>query len=260
MKTAAAKRAATYLADAWQIGTVLQDLPEEVRPKTAADGYQIQAALAKALEVEIGGWKIGCTSEYAQKLLKTNGPFAGRVLAPRLFASGSVLPGLAYQLRGLEGEFAFVLGRDLKPRKRPYTRAEVKAAVAELRPAIEVVDSRFADWMSVGTPCLIADMGCNAALIVGKPVKRWRSLDLTKAKARMKVDGKTVGQGVGGDALGDPLLALTWLANFLRTGDGLKAGQVVSTGTCTGFHQAEPKAEVTAEFGKLGKVKLKLAA
>lgn len=260
MKKAAVGRAAAYLADAWQIGNPLAGLPEEIRPKTAADGYRVQAALAKELDVAIGGWKIGCTSEYAQKLLNAKGPFAGRVLAPRMFASGATLPGRAYHLRGLEGEFAFVLGRDLKPRKRPYSRAEVTAAVAELRPAIELVDSRFIDWKAVGAPCLIADMGCNAALIVGKPVPRWRSLDLTKAKARMKVGGKVVGQGVGGDALGDPLLALTWLANHLRQGEGLQMGQIVSTGTCTGFHQAEAKAEVVADFGKLGKVKLKLAA
>jgi 2-keto-4-pentenoate hydratase len=258
MKKAGVDRAVELLADAWQIGNALPALPEECRPKTAKDGMQVQDALVRQLGIEVGGWKIGCTSEYAQKLLKTKGPFAGRVLAPRIFASGITLPGSAYRMRGLEGEFAFVLGKDLKPRKRPYTRSEVRAAVVEVRPAIELVDSRFADWMSVSTPCLIADLACNAALVVGPPMKRWKTIDLTKAAVRMKVDGKVVGEGKGADALGDPFLALAWLANELRTREGLKAGQIVSTGTCTGFHKAEPAAKVEADFGNLGKVSFTL--
>lgn len=254
MKKAELNRAVAILTDAWQIGNPITALPEECCPKTAKAGMQLQDALAKELGFEVGGWKIGCTSEYAQKLLKTKEPIAGRVFAARIFASGATLPGSAYRMRGLEGEFAFVLGKDLKPRKRPYSRSEVRAAVAEVRPAVELVDSRFLDWLAVSTPCLIADMGCNAALVVGAPVKRWKTIDLAKAGVRMKVDGKVVGEGKGADALGDPFLALAWLANELRTRQGLKAGQVVSTGTCTGFYKAEPAAKVEADFGRLGKV------
>jgi 2-keto-4-pentenoate hydratase len=258
MKKAELSRVVAILADAWQIGNPIIAFPEECCPRTARDGMQIQDALVRELGVAVGGWKIGCTSEYARKLLRTKGPIAGRVLAPRIFASGASLPGSAYRMRGLEGEFAFVLGKDLKPRKRPYTRSEVRAAVAEVRPAVELVDSRFLDWLSVSTPCLIADMGCNAALVLGNPIKRWKTTDLTKAAVRMKVDGKVVGEGKGGDALGDPFLALAWLANQQRTRDGLKAGQVVTTGTCTGFHKAEPAAKVEADFGRLGKVSFTL--
>ncbi len=258
MKKAQVDRAVEILADAWRIGNPIQALPEECCPKNAKEGMQLQDALTEELGLEVNGWKIGCTSEYAQKLLKTDGPFAGRIFLTRTFLSGVTLPGSAYRMRGLEGEFAFVLGRNLKPRKKPYSRAEVRAAVAEVRPAIELVDSRFLDWMTVSTPCLIADMACNAALVVGEPIKRWKSTDLTKAAVRMKVDGKVVGKGTGAEALGDPLLALTWLANELRTREGLKAGQVISTGTCTGFYKAEMAAKVVGDFGKLGKVSFKL--
>lgn len=254
MKKKALQQAVASLADAWQVGNLLTALREECRPKTVADGMQLQDALADELGFEIGGWKVGCTSDYAQKLLKTDGPFAGRIFAARINRNGATLPGLAYKLRGLEGEFAFVLGKDLKPRKKPYTRAEVREAVAELRPAVEVIDSRFVDWLAVNTPSLIADMGCNAAMVVGEPVKGWKKIDLLKATAKMKVNGKVVGSGKGADALGDPLLALTWLANLLRERSGLKAGQIVSTGTCTGFFKAPEKAKVVADFGKLGKV------
>lgn len=258
MKKVNIQRAVDIFADAWRIGNPIQALPEECCPKNAKEGMQIQDALVEELGLEVNGWKIGCTSEYAQKLLKADGPFAGRVFLTRTFLSGVKLPGSAYRMRGLEGEFAFVLGKSLRPRKKPYTPAEVRAAVAEVRPAIELVDSRFLDWMTVSTPCLIADMGCNAALVVGEPIKKWKSTDFTKAAVKMKVDGKVVGKGKGGDALGDPLLALTWLANELRSSEGLKAGQVVSTGTCTGFYKAEMAAKVQADFGKLGKVSFTL--
>lgn len=256
MKKQEVERAVAYLADAWEVGNLIEQLPEECRPKTAKEGMQVQDALADYFGFDVGGWKIGCTSEYAQKLLKTDGPFAGRIFAARVNRSGIKLSGLIYKMRGLEGEFAFVLGKDLKPRKRPYTRAEVRDAVMELRPAIEIVDSRFKDWLAVTTPHLIADMGCNAALILGEPIKGWKKIDLTKAAAKMKVDGKVVGSGKGADVLGDPLLALAWLANFMRDRGGLQAGQIISTGTCTGFYKAPEKAKVVADFGKLGKVKL----
>lgn len=260
MKKEALTRAVAWLAEAWRMGVPLRELPEGYRPKTAAEGMQLQDALARELDYEVGGWKIGCSSKYAQKLLKTRGPFAGRVFAARIYASGATLPGSAYSLRGLEGEFAFVLARDLRPRKRPYSRAEIVAAVGELRPAIEVVDSRFEDWMAVNTACLVADMGCNGGLVIGAPVPRWRAIDLRKAAVRMRVNGKTVGEGTGAAALDDPLLALTWLANHLRRRQGLKAGQVIATGTCTGFHRAGPADRVTADFGRLGKVTLRFAA
>src|SRR5688572_29717189 len=102
MKKKALARAAAILADAWQIGTPRSELPAECRPKTAAEGMQLQDALAEALGFEVGGWKIGCTSDYAQKLLKTDGPFAGRVFGPRINRSGVTLPGQAYKMRGLE--------------------------------------------------------------------------------------------------------------------------------------------------------------
>lgn len=260
MKQEALARAVAWLAEAWRMGTPLPALPDGHRPRTAAEGMRLQDALAKELEFEVGGWKVGCSSKYAQKLLKTRGPFAGRVFAARIYDSGATLPGAAYHLRGLEGEFAFVLARDLKPRRRAYTRAEVAAAVGALRPAIEVVDSRFTDWMKVNTASLIADMGCNGALVLGAPVARWRTLDLRKVPARMAVNGTTVGEGTGAAALGDPLLSLTWLANLLRRRHGLKAGQVIATGTCTGFHRAGPTDEVAAEFGRLGTVRLRFAA
>lgn len=249
-----AKAAADLLAVVWEGGAPLPELPEHCRPRGAADGYRIQDLLTERLGFAVGGWKIGCTSAAARKILKARGPFAGRIFAGRIFDSGTTVPAAAYPMRGLEGEFAFRLGKPLPRRKRAYSLAEVTGAVGSLHLAIEIVDSRYADWLKVGTPSLIADQGSNGALVLGPPVPRWRRLRLDTQPARMLVNGRTVGEGSGADCLGHPLKALTWLANLLRMRGGLAAGEIVSTGTCTGFHRAAPGDRVRAEFGRLGAV------
>jgi 2-keto-4-pentenoate hydratase len=151
---------------------------------------------------------------------------------------------------------AFVLAKDLKPRKKPYTRAEVAAAVGDLHPAIEIIDSRYTDWLKVTLPELVADLGANGALIVGPAAKGWRRRDLAALGVTMRAGGKVVGKGKGGDALGHPLEALRWLANNPATKAGLAAGEIVTTGTCTGFYRAQAGDKVSCDFGPLGKVSL----
>jgi 2-keto-4-pentenoate hydratase len=259
MKAERTNEAVGLLAEAWQIGIKLPELPERCRPRSAAEAYRVQDLLAEELGFPVGGWKIGCTSAAARKILKSRGPFAGRVFATRIFESGATLPDSAYPMRGLEGEFAFRLKSALPPRKRAYTQAEVTAAIGSLHPAIEIVDSRYADWLKVGVPSLIADQGCNGALVLGTAVPRWRQLNLEKAAVKMLINGRVVGEGSGADCLGHPVKALTWLANLLRTRRGIAAGAVVSTGTCSGFQRAEPGDAVRADFGRIGAVEVKFA-
>jgi 2-keto-4-pentenoate hydratase len=248
--------AAGFLAECWRMGQTLPELPESCRPRNLTEAYKLQALLAADLGFERAGWKIGCTSAAARAILKSDGPFAGRVFLARCHPSGSRIASAQYRMRGLEGEFAFVLGKDLRPRKKPYTRADVLAAVEDLHPAIEIVDSRYTDWLKVTLPELVADMGSNGALIVGAPAKNWRRKNLAEIAVTMKAAGKIVGKGKGGDALGHPLDALAWLANNPIVPEGLEAGEIVSTGTCTGLHRAGPDDKVAADFGALGKVEL----
>ena len=256
MKAEHTKEAAHLLAGAWQIGLLLPELPAPCRPRNAAEAYRIQDQRAEELDFPVGGWKIGCTSAAARKILKSRGPFAGRVFSTRMFESGISLPDTAYPMRGLEGEFAFRMKTALPRRKRAYSPAEVTAAVGSLHLAIEIVDSRFEDWLKVGVQSIIADQGSNGALILGPAVPRWRQLKLDQTAVKMVVDGKTVGQGTGADCMGHPLKALTWLANLLRQRGGLAAGAIVSTGTCSGFHRAARGASARAEFGRLGSVEV----
>jgi 2-keto-4-pentenoate hydratase len=154
-----------------------------------------------------------------------------------------------------EAEFAFRMGRDLPPRPQPYSVDEVLAAVATLHPAIEVPDSRFDDFTIVGAPQLIADNACAHQFVLGPAAETdWRALDLVEHRA-IGAAGELTREGKGASVLGDPRVALAWLANELSgLGLTLKAGEVVTTGTCLVPLPIQPGIDVSMDFGALGRV------
>lgn len=238
----------------------LEAFPPTCRPLSFEDGHAIQEAFVQVWSVPVVGYKIGCTSEAAQKLLGSPGPFPGRIFAPVLLKSPAKVAAKAFHRLGIEPEFAFTLGRDLPARPAEYTREEVSAAVAALHGAIEIIDSRWIDWLKAGVASIVADNGANGGLILGPAVSDWRRIDLPKAKAVLRFDDKFVAEGTGAEVLGHPLDALVWLANHLSArGYGLKAGDAVTTGTVANVHFAEPGMQVTADFGPIGKVELRFS-
>ena len=161
-------------------------------------------------------------------------------------------------MRVAEPEFAFRMAGDLPPRPVPYTRQEVLDAVASLHPAIEIPDSRFSDFVSAGAAQIIADNACAHLFVLGAPTSsNWRALDLVEQKPVIQLRGKTF-IGHGKNVLGDPLIALTWLANELRQlGVPLRAGQVVTTGTCHPPLPIQSGDVMEADFGAIGKVSVR---
>src|SRR6185295_2108974 len=105
---------------------------------------------------------------------------------------------------------------DLAPRADAFGVGEVLDAVASLHPAIEVPDSRYHDFTSVGEAQLIADNACAHYFVLGEAAPdTWRSLDLAEHVVRARIEGKPDRQGKGANVLGDPRAALTWLVNEL---------------------------------------------
>ena len=235
----------------------LEAFPPSCRPETFADGHAVQEAFVKAWSAPVAGYKIGCTSLEAQKMLGSPGPFPGRVFAPVLLKSPARVAAKAFHRLGIEPEFAFTMSRDLPARPAPYTREEVAEAVAAVHGAIELVDSRWTDWIKAGIASIVADNGANGGLVLGPAVTDWRGIDLAKAKATLRFDDKLIAEGTGAAVLGNPLEALTWLANHLSArGYGLKAGDAVTTGTVASINFAEPGMHVTVDFGALGTVEV----
>ncbi len=133
------------------------------------------------------------------------------------------------------------------------------AAAATLHPAIELPDSRFADFVGAGEAQLIADNACAHLFVLGEATSAdWRALDLVEAQAAITLRGEQY-LGHGRNVLGDPRIALAWLANELRgLGVTLRAGEVVTTGTCNIPLPIAAGDHFAADFGVLGKVSVDL--
>jgi 2-keto-4-pentenoate hydratase len=250
---------AKYLADARSNRRRLAELPAEARPQDISEAYECQNALvSRLLDVHGGkiiGYKIACTNKIAQELLHT-GPFHGKLFSASSFESPAKINPDHFFMRVMEAEFAFQMARDLPPRSEPFSRDEVAEAIGAVVPGIEIVDSRFDEWTKVGAESLIADNACHGAWVKGREIRDWRKLDLA-GPVQLFVNGKLNQSGSGAAVLGHPLNALHWLAEDLRArGDGLKAGEFITTGVTTDIYLAQRGDHVRAEFGQTGTVEL----
>ena len=133
----------------------------------------------------------------------------------------------------------------------PLTRATAADAVASVHASIEVVDDRYADYTTLGTPTLIADDFFNFGCVLGPAVTAWRDLDLAAIGGRMAINGEVVGEGRGADILGHPLEALVWLStNAAARGRPLRAGQFVTLGSLVATKWVAAGDEVRIEVGR----------
>lgn len=245
----------------WQAGEVVPELPAGLRPTTRAEGYRAQAFLERCSSQPLFGWKIAATSTAGQAHIGVDQPLAGRLLAERIRAPGASVSVTGNRMRVCEPEFAFRINRDLPPRAESYTVAQVMDAVGDLHLALELPDSRFSDFARVGGPSLIADNACTYDLVVGPAVTAdWRAIDLACHAVHAHVAGRYERTGTGANVLGDPRIALTWLANELSAlGLTLGSGETVTTGTCMVPLEIQPGDRVTADFGALGSIAIEIA-
>jgi 2-keto-4-pentenoate hydratase len=247
--------ASSVLVKHWRDGTKLDVLEQRLRPQSRADGYAIQAALETQSLGKLFGWKIAATSEAGQRHINVAGPLAGRIMSDTVIADGGTAPMKGNEMRVGEPEFAFRMGRDLPPRAAPYSVDEVLAAVDSLHPAIEIPDSRFTDFAGAGEAQLIADNACAHLFVLGAATPaNWRVTDLVEERPQITLPGQRY-LGHGKNVLGDPRVALAWLANELRgLGLTLRAGEVVTTGTCHPPLPIQAGDHLAVDFGVLGKV------
>jgi 2-keto-4-pentenoate hydratase len=224
--------AARTLHGHWRAGTKLANLDAPMRPRDRA-----------------------ATSEAGQKHINVDGPMAGRILPETVIPDGGTAAMAGNEMRVVEPEFAFRMQADLPPRPVAYTVREVLDAVDTLHPAIEIPDSRFRDFVDAGAAQIIADNACAHLFVLGRPAKSdWRGLDLVEERPVVTLREKQF-TGYGKNVLGDPRIALTWLANELRQlGLTLRAGEVVTTGTCHPPLPIQSGDLFEADFGSLGRV------
>lgn len=180
-------------------------------------GLSMDAAYATAAEVirlrdePRVGFKIGVTSKAVQEMLGIDAPTWGTLTEPMRGGGTRIHP-------KIEAEIAFVLGTDL------VAGGDVLAATESVHVALEIADSRIADW-KISAPDHIADNASGSGFVLGPPAEIPN--DLKMVKVAVELDGELVGEGVGANALGDPVACVAWLAEALGT---IPAGSIIISG------------------------------
>ena len=174
------------------------------------------------------GRKIGLTSLAVQRQLGVSQPDYGMLFDDMAVSDGWDVPADQLIQPKVEAEIAFVMGRDLDEER--LTIADVLRAVEFALPAIEIVDSRIADW-KIGILDTIADNASSGLYTLGASPKKLDGLELRLCGMVMEQGGDEVSVGAGAACLGDPLSATLWLAKtMVKVGRPLKAGDTVLSG------------------------------
>ena len=233
----------------------LPPLSREDPTLTPTQAYAIQSAwldLKLARGARVIGRKIGLTSRAMQQLLGVDQPDYGFLLDSMALTSGSALSRTDFLFPRIEPEIAFWLARDLKG---PGITAEaVLAATHGVSPALELVDSRIANWQ-IKLPDTIADNASSARVIVSEQIVPLDGLDLAAEAVTLTCNGVEVGSGTGAAVLGHPAEAVAWLANKLAEYDiALAAGQLILPGAMCAAATVAAGESYHAIFTTIGEV------
>jgi 2-keto-4-pentenoate hydratase len=233
----------------------IEPITDAYRDLTVADAYAIQTVNVErrvAAGRLVRGHKVGLTSRAMQQLLGVGEPDFGVLTDDMFVEDGADLDsGLLVQPR-VEAEIAFVMARDLAG--PGVTAADALTATAGVLPAIEVVDSRIAEWR-IQLVDTIADNASCGRLVVGGRLTPVTAVDLRLVGMMFYRNGVPVDSGAGAAALGNPASCVAWLANKLGAlGSGLRTGDIVLPGALHRMVPARPGDVFRAEFAHLGAV------
>ena len=230
---------------------------EGERPRDAAGAYEVQRGITEVSGRELVGYKIGATAQVAMDLLGVEGPFFGPLYREAFRSDGASIRLPLAHSPGIEAEFVVGLAADLPLRDDPWSTEEVRAAVAWVAPGLEIVGTRLAGGLAGAGVLAIADGGANIEFVLGPTDGNWAAADLASHPVTLHVNGQEVVAGHSGMLVfGDPIAGVAWLANQPEIAPrGLRAGDAVTTGTCTGIRPLSPGDEVVADYGSLGRVR-----
>lgn len=255
------KAAASEIADALYASettrTAIPPISTKWQGLGVSDAYAIQLHnVRRALDAGrvISGKKIGLTSKAMQDLLGVPTPDFGHLFSDMEVKDARAPMSRLIQPRA-EGEIAFILSRDLDV-EGEISVADVMAATAFVAPAIEIVDSRIADW-KIGYVDTVSDNASSGMYILGATRLDPNSFDLVAEVMRLFVNGEMRNTGTGAAVLGNPALCVAWLANTMRQyGTMLKKGEVILSGALTAMVPVQAGDRVRADFGVLGPVEV----
>jgi 2-keto-4-pentenoate hydratase len=220
------------------------------------DGYAVQTIVhARGSEGRRRvGRKIGLTSPAVQEQMGVDTPDFGVLFADMAYGDSEPIPFDDLLQPRVEAEVAFVLGADLPDGDLP--ELELIRAIDFVVPAIEVVDSRIADW-DISIFDTVADNASAGVYVTGGAPRLLRDLDdLATSEMTLTVDGEVVSSGTGAACLGHPLHAVAWLAKTVaERGEPLRAGELVLSGSLGALVPVRPGLSYDAHISGLGSVR-----
>lgn len=227
------------------------------------DAYAVQAAFVRhklAAGGTIRGWKIGLTSKAMQYALNIDIPDSGVLFEDMFFDNGGTVPGDRFIEPRIEAEIAFVMNRDLAGSE--VTPDDVIAATAHVAPALEILDTRIyrADPETGAQRSVldtISDNAANAGIVLGDRTHRIDDADLRWVGAIVARNDEVEETGLGAGVLNDPVLSMAWLVHRLaQYGEGLRAGDVVLSGSFIRPIEARHGDRFVADYGPFGTVRI----
>lgn len=233
----------------------------QLKLSSFADGYAVQAAHTTRHIASHGGrqlgYKLGATSLATMQALGFPEPFSGPILSTWLHASPANLPRSDFFICAIELEVCVRLGADLTDPE--LTMQQLRRAIADVFPVIEIADSRYKNWKIGGAPAILADLGNAGALITGEPCAAWQDLDLDAMAVTLFDNGVIVSEGSGSAVVDGPLGQLLHFARKrITAGAPLRAGDIISTGSCIAPYPAKAGQRLVGRLAGLGDVTLNL--
>ena len=252
--TASHEELARRLRDAYT-SEAIAPLRDGLEPTDIAGAYTVQHLNTDhwvGQGRKIVGRKIGLTAKAVQAQLGVHQPDFGVLFDDMEVANGGMLAPASTLEPKAEAEVALILGKDLT--MEDPTPEDVAAATDCAMAALEIVDSRIADW-KIQFADTVADNGSSAFFVLGETRKPLSGLDLYSCGMVMEINDEIVSVGAGAACLGHPLNAAAWLAKTLvSVGQHLRAGDIVLTGALGPMVTLTPGDRVVARVGGLGDV------
>ena len=228
------EKIAKYLHESHASKSRFQNLAGDLAPDSVFDAYKVQKALNRLWEQggrgTVAGYKIALTSKAIQELVGVDKPVGASIFSSTVHQSPAKIELDQFVRLGLEFEIAFEIAEDI-PKNSHYDAGSVGAFVKAIMPAFELIEDRDADYSNLDPMTLIADNAWCGGVVLGSPRYDWQSIDLSSTPVDLLFNG-IVERANTGDAMGNPLNALAWLANLLaEQGRSLKKGNIVMSGS-----------------------------
>ncbi|WP_427918314.1 2-keto-4-pentenoate hydratase [Streptomyces sp. cg40] len=247
--------AAARLTEAQEQGRPVAPIRDLLGTHDIETAYAVQRELTRRRLADgavVVGRKIGLTAPAVQAQLGVDQPDFGVLFAGMDVSALPEVPSQCLLQPKAEAEIAFVLGQDLAD--GDLDLPQVREAVAYAVAALEIVDSRIADW-DITITDTVADNASSGLFVLAERRLTLDEFEPRDTPMHLYADGVLVSEGVGAACLGDPLNALAWLARTARAyGEPLRAGQVVLSGALGPMVPAPPGTTIRAEIGPLGEV------